>query len=118
MTACHLVTDRDLSLLCDVDADDLVDSGRQLVACFTREDLDIDNDTGDTVRQTQGGIADFSCLFAEDRTQEAFFCSQFGFTLRCDLTDQDIAGMYFRTAADDTFVVQILESILDRKSTV
>ena len=67
-----------------------------------REDLDIHDNTSLTVGHLQGVVADFASLFAEDCTQQAFFCGQFRFALRGDLTNQNIAGMYFRTDADNT----------------
>ena len=53
VTAGHLVALRDLSLLGDVDADQLVDAGRQLVVALAAEDLDVDDDAALTVRDAQ-----------------------------------------------------------------
>ena len=64
------------------------------------------------MRNLQRGIADFSCLFAEDGAQKAFFCGQFCFALRCDLTDKIVAGCDFCTDADDAVLVEILECVL------
>ena len=58
------------------------------------------NDTAFAVRYLQRGIADFSCLFAEDSPQQALFGSQLSLALGGDLTDQVIAGTDFRTDAD------------------
>ena len=112
VTACHLVADRDLTLLCDVAANQLVYARREFVAVFAGEDLDIHDNTSLTVGHLQGVVADFASLFAEDCTQQAFFCGQFRFALRGDLTNQNIAGMYFRTDADNTVFVQILQGIV------
>ena len=69
MAAGHLVADGDLTLLRDVDAHDLVDAGRHLVAVLTGEALDIDHDAGLAVRDFEGSVADLSRLFAEDGAQ-------------------------------------------------
>ena len=45
MTACHLITNRDFSLLCNVNADCLVYSGCQLIAVLTGKYLGIHYNT-------------------------------------------------------------------------
>ena len=59
VTTGHLIADGDLPLLGDIDPDDLVDTGRELVAIFSGENLDIDNNAGFAVGDLQGGVADF-----------------------------------------------------------
>ena len=53
MAAGHLVALGDLSLLRDVDADQLVDTGRQLVIALAAEHLDVDDDAALAVRDAQ-----------------------------------------------------------------
>ena len=62
VTACHLVADSDLSLLRDIQADNLVDSRRQFVAVLAGEHAYVNNDAGFAVGHTQGSVADFSGL--------------------------------------------------------
>ncbi len=112
VTACHLVADRDLSLLCNVDADSLDNTGSQLIAGLSCEDLGIHNDTVLTVRHLERGITDLTCLFTEDGTQKSLLSRQLGLALRGDLADQDITGTDLRTDADDTVLVEILQGIL------
>ena len=50
MTACHLITNRDFSLLRNVNADCLVYSGCQLIAVLTGKYLGIHYDTIFTMR--------------------------------------------------------------------
>ena len=92
VAAGHLVADRDLALLRDVDADDLVDAGIHLVAALTGEDIDIDDDAAFTVGHLQRGIADLAGLLTEDGAQEALFRGEIGLALRRDLADEDVAG--------------------------
>ena len=113
VAARHLIADRDLALLRQIAADDLVHAGLQLIAAvLAGEHLDVDNDTALAVGYAQGGISDLTRLFAEDGAQQALLGSQLGLTLGSDLTDQDIAGMDLGADVDDTVLVQILEHIL------
>ena len=52
VAARHLVADRNLTLLSDIDTDDLVHSGRKLILILSRKDLDVDDDTRFAVRQS------------------------------------------------------------------
>ena len=112
VTARHLVTNRDFTLLCNINTNQLVYAGAYIIAVFSCEYLYVYNDTCFAVRYTQGGISNLSCLFAEDGTQQSFLCCQLCFALRCYLTNQNIIGAYLGTDADDTSVIQILQRIL------
>ena len=112
VTARHLIANGNFPLLRDVNADDLIDAGSELVAVFSREDLHVDNDAGLAVRDLQRRIADFSCLLAEDGAKQPLFCGELGFALRRDLTDQIVARGDLRADADDAVFVEILEGIL------
>ena len=89
VTAGHLIADGDLPLLGDIDPDDLVDAGRELVAVFSGENLDIDNNAGFAVGDLQGGVADFPGLLAEDGPQQALLSRQLRLALGRDLADED-----------------------------
>ena len=112
VAACHLVADGDLTLLRDVHAHDLVDTGGHLVAVFAGEALDVDHDAGLAVRDLERGVADFSRLLAEDGAQQALLGGQIGLALRRDLADQNITAAHLCTDADDAAVVEILERIV------
>ena len=73
---------------------------------------DILNDSDAARWHSQRSVLHVSSLFTENRAEEAFFRSEFGFRLRGDLADEDIAGFHFRTDADDAVVVEIAERIL------
>ena len=81
--------------------------GAQLIAVFSREDLDVHNDAVLAVRNTEGRIANLAGLFTEDGAQQALFGGQLGFALRRDLTDQNIAGVNLRTDTNDAAVVKV-----------
>ena len=50
MTSCHLIADRDLTLLCNVDADTLVYARSQLIAVLSGKYFCVDDDAVSTVR--------------------------------------------------------------------
>ena len=112
VAAGELVADRDLALLGDVDPDELVDAGRQLVAVLPGEDLDVDDLAALAVRHLQRGVADLAGLLAEDRAQQALFRSQLGLALRGDLADEHVAGADLGADADDATVVEVAEDVV------
>ena len=90
VTSGHLVALQNLTLLRDVDADQMVDAGRELVAVFAREDLDVDDLALFAVRNFERGVAHFARLLAEDRAQQALLGRQLGLALGRDLADEDV----------------------------
>src|SRR4051794_5062562 len=112
VAAGQLVADRDLALLGHIDADQLVDPGRELMTVFTGEHLDVDDLAALAVRNLQRGVADFTGLLTEDRPQQALLRRQLGFTLRRDLADQHIARADFGAHADDAAVVEIAKDVV------
>jgi hypothetical protein len=91
VTAGELVTHGDLALLGDVDADQLVDARRQLVALLAVEDPDADDGAGLSVRDLHRGVAHLARLLTEDRAEQAAPRGQLGLALGRDLADQDVA---------------------------
>ena len=89
VTAGHLIAHGDLSLLGDIHPDGLGDAGSQLVGIFLGEDLDVHHDAAFAVGNLQRGIPDFSCLLAEDGSQQPLLGGQLGLALGGDLTNQD-----------------------------
>ena len=112
VAAGELVADGDLALLGDVDAHQLVDAGRQLVAVVAVEHLDVDDLAVLTVGHLQRRVADLAGLLAEDRPQQALLGSQLGLALRGDLADEDVAGPDLGADADDAAVVEVGEDVV------
>ena len=112
VTSSHLISYRDLTLLSNVNADSLIHTGRKLIAVLSCKYLGIHNDTIFAVRHLQRSVADLSCLLAEDRTQQALFRCQLSLALRGHLAHQDISRANLRTNADDSPLIQILQSII------
>ena len=112
VTAGHLVADRDLALLRDIDAHEAVDAGRQFVVVLAGKDLHVDDLARLTVRHAQRGIAHLARLLAEDRAQQALLCRQLRLALGRDLADEDIAGAHVRADGDNAVLVEILERFL------
>ena len=90
----------------------MVDAGRELVAVFAREDLDVDDLALLAVRNFQTRVANFARLFAEDCAQEPFLGGQLGFALGRNLADEDVLGAHFGADANDAALVEILERVL------
>ena len=112
VAAGELVADGDLALLGDVDAHELVDAGRQLVAVVAVEHLDVDDLAVLAVGHLERGVAHLAGLLAEDRPQQALLRRQLGLALRRDLADEDVAGPDLGADADDAAVVEVGEDVV------
>ena len=112
MAAGHLVADRDLSFLGDIDADGLMHSRRKLIAVFAAEYLRIHHYAVFTVWHLQGSIPDFTLFFTENGAQQTLFGRQLRLAFRGHFSHQDIAGTHFRAYPDDTPVVQVFQSLV------
>src|SRR5690606_41710258 len=111
VSAGELVAVLDLAHLGDVDADQLVDTRRQLVAFVAVEDPDADDLARLTVRNLQRCVTHLARLFTEDGTQQALLRRQLGLTLRRDLADQDVAVGDLRADPDDAALVEVSENL-------
>ena len=87
----ELVALGDLAALGDVDPDELVDSGWQLVLVLAGEDPHGDDLAGLAVGNLEARVAHVARLFAEDRPQEPLFGRELGLALRGHLADEDVA---------------------------
>src|SRR4051794_36461289 len=108
----ELVAVGDLALLRDVDADQLVDTWRQLVAVLAAEHADTDDLAALTVRHLQRGVANLARLLTEDRAEQPLFRRQLGLALGRDLADEDVARDDLGTDADDAALVEVGEDLL------
>ncbi len=111
VTAGHLIADRNLSFLCNVNTHQLVYSGREFVAHFTGEYLYVNNNTRFPVRNSQGCIPYLPRFFTEDRTKQPFFRGKLGFSLRSNLTDKYVSCTYLGTNTDNSAFIKILQRI-------
>src|SRR5579884_42289 len=108
----HLVAFRDLALLRDADADQLVDARWELVTRLTAEDLDVDDLPALALWHAQRGVLDLSCLLTEDGAQQALFRGELGLTLGRDLAHQDVSRLNFGPQVHDAALVEILQPLL------
>src|SRR6266480_4188675 len=102
----------DLALLGDVDADELVDARRQVVARVARERLDVDHLAALAVRDLQRRVADLARLLLEDRADQLLLSRQLGLALRRHLADEQVARADLGADADDAALVEVLERLL------
>ena len=112
MTTSHLITNGDLSLLCNINTYCLIYSRAQLIAVLSCKYLGIYDNTIFTVRYFKGSITYLSCLLTEDGTKETLLSSKLCLSLRSNLTNKDITGTYLSTDTDDTTLIQIFQSII------
>src|SRR5690606_7375205 len=109
VTACKLVTNGDLALLCHVNADQLVHAWGQVIVVVAVEDANTNDGAGLAVRNLQGSIANFAGLLTENGTQQTLFRGQLGLALRGDTAYQYVAGFNFSTDVDDAAVIKLGE---------
>ena len=91
MTAGHLISDLNLSLLSDIATYNLIYSRRKLIRIISGKYLNIYDNTVLTVRNAERCIPYLTCLFTEDSTEKSFLCRKLCFTLRSNLTYKDVS---------------------------
>ena len=112
VAAGQLVALGDLALLGDVDPDQLVHAGSQLVLLLPGEHLDVDDLARLAVGHLEAGVADLSGLLAEDGPQEALLGGELGLALGGDLAHQHVARAHLGPDADDAPLVEVLQDLL------
>ena len=112
MTSGHLITNRNLSLLRNVDTYRLIYSRRQFITVLSCKYLRIYNNTIFSVWYFQGSVTYFTCLLTKDCTKQSLFCCKFCLSLRSNLTYQNISGAHFCTDTDNTTLIQILQRVI------
>ena len=112
MAAGQLVALGDLAPLGDVDPDQLVHAGRELVGVLPGEHPDVDDLARLAVGHLEGGVAHLPGLLTEDGPQQPLLGRQLGLALGRDLADQDVAGPDLGADADDAPLVEVLEDLL------
>ena len=112
VAAGQLVTVGDLALVGDVDADELVDTRRQVVAEVGAELLDPDDGAGLAVRDLERRVADLAGLLTEDGAQQALLRGQLGLALGRDLADEQVTVTDLGADADDAALVEVGQDLL------
>ena len=112
MTTSHLVTNRNLTFLSNINTYCLIYSRRQLIAILSCKYLGIYDNTIFSVRNFKGSITNFSCFLTKDCTQKTFFCCQLCFSLRSNFTNKNIAGTNLCTDTDNTTLIQIFQCVI------
>ena len=112
VAAGELVALGDLALGRDVDADQVVDARRQVVAVVAVEGEHVDDDAALAVRDLERGVADLARLLLEDRADQLLLGGQLGLALRRDLADQQVAGDDLGADADDAALVEVAQALL------
>ena len=112
VAAGELVALRDLALLRDEDADELVDARRQVVARVAGERLDADHLAALAVRDLERRVAHLARLLLEDRADQLLLGRQLGLALRRHLADEQVAGADLGADPHDAALVEVRERLL------
>ena len=75
-------------------------------------DADIHDDAVGSGGNHEGGVLHVGSLLAEDGSQEPLLGRKLRLALRCDLSDEDVAGLHFGTDADHAIGTKILQGFL------
>ena len=111
MSTSHLVAFADLSSVGYPNSNGLGDTRLQVVTVFLREDTDVDDLAVLPVGNSQARVFYVTSLFTEDGSQELFFSSKFGFTLRSDLSDENVTWSYPRTNSHYSIVIEVPKTL-------
>ncbi len=112
VTTGHFIADRNLTFLCNINADQMIHARRQFIVVRPAEHLDINDLTGFAMWNTQRRIPHFTRLFSENGPKKTLLCRQFGLAFRRNLADKDIARTNLSTDADNTVFIKIAQRIL------
>ena len=111
VTTGDLVTLLNLAALRDEDADELVDSRREVVAGLTREAHDVDNAAVGAVGHLERRVSHVVGLGAEYGAKQALLGREGRLALGSDLADEDVSGADLGADADDAVIVEIGEHV-------
>ena len=115
VTTCEFIALRNLTMLSNIHANHVVYASWKFIAVFfgifASNFLNTNNSTILAVWYAQRSVTYFAALLTEDSAQQTLFWSQLSFTLRCNLTYQNIAWLYFGTHANNTAVIEVSQSI-------
>ena len=70
-------------------------------------DLHVHDDAVGAGRNLQRRVFHVGRFLTENGAEQALFRSEFGFALRSDLADENVAGLYFRADADDAVRAEV-----------
>ena len=88
--------------------------GRGLVAfaVLLGRHLDVHDDAVGAGGNLERRVFHVGGLFTEDGAEQTFFRREFGFGLRRDFADENVAGLHFRTDADDAVRPEVLQRFI------
>ena len=76
---------------------------------LARGNLHVHDDAVGAGRNGQRGVLHVRGLFTEDGAEQALFRREFGFGLRRDFADEDVARLHFRTDANDAVGAEVAQ---------
>ena len=111
MTTSHLITNANLSLLCNIYTNRFVNSWWEFISVLSCKCLNSNDDTISTMRYLKWSISYFSCFLTKDSSKKSLFSSKLCLSLRSNLSNKNISGSYLSTNADNTVLIKILYSV-------
>ncbi len=112
VTACHLVADRYLPLLCYINSHGLIYARRQLVAVLPCKYFRVHNDTVLAMGNLERRVPYLTGLLSKNRAEKPLFCRKLRLPLRSNLSYQDVSGAHLCADPDDSSLVQIFQGIV------
>src|SRR3989338_2671285 len=109
VTAGKLVADGDSAELGDFDVHAPDDAAFKLVAILARKQFDPDDATALAAFHAKRGVLHIFGLLAENSVEQALLGRELRFAFWRHLTNQNIAGTYFRADPDNAFLIEIAE---------
>src|SRR6185369_10620733 len=83
-----------------------------LFAFFLGRHFNVHDDAIGARRNLERRVFHVGGFFTEDGAEQTFFRREFGFRLRCDFADEDVAGLHFGADADNTVRPEVLERFI------
>ncbi len=81
-------------------------------AVFFGRDFHVHDDAVGAGGNLERSVLHVRRLFTEDGAEQTFFRRELGFRLRRDLADEDVAGLHFRTDADDAVGREVFQRFI------
>ena len=111
VASCHLISGGDLAALSNRNTHHHIHARRKVGIIFACKDFHIYYLAAFAMRHSQRCIFYVAGLLAKDGAEQTLFRRKFLFAFGRDLTDENIIRSNFRSDADDSILIQILDRI-------
>ena len=112
MPSSHLVTNRNLSLLGNVNADRLIYSRRKFISVISRKYLCINNNSIFTMRHLKRSVPYLPGFLTKNCTKQPLLCSKLCLTLWSYLAYKDVPCTHLGTNTNNSSLIKIFKRIV------